>query len=379
MFEWFDRRFPTQLVARRNLSRTKVRSALACLGIVIGVIAIASLGMFGAALRTQATQNLGEIGNQVVISPDRSEGVESLTGRDVRTIERAADGQTVLPVKSNVSTITVGRQQSRVQLYGMERPAQTYAARVGTIPDPLRSGALVGSSLAEDLDIGVGSTIEVDGNTYRVRAVLEEGDAFNPVSPDSAVILPERAIPESGYDNVIVVAETGEAANATAQAVRDSLNDREPRVTVFELSSITDQISQFFTVLNQFLIGIGSISLLVAGVSILNVMLMSTVERREEIGVMRAVGYQKRQILKIMLAEAILLGVVGGIAGALISLGAGMIIHQVLLDNALLAFRPEVLVYLPVALGFGVATSAISGLYPAWKAANERPVEALRN
>jgi putative ABC transport system permease protein len=94
---------------------------------------------------------------------------------------------------------------------------------------------------------------------------------------------------------------------------------------------------------------------------------------------MRAVGYQKRQILKIMLAEAILLGVVGGTAGALISLGAGMIIHQVLLDNALLAFRPGVLVYLPVAFGFGVATSAISGLYPAWKAANERPVEALRN
>jgi putative ABC transport system permease protein len=111
------------------------------------------------------------------------------------------------------------------------------------------------------------------------------------VSPDSAVVLPERAFGQARDDNVVAIAADGQAANESAMAIPDSLNDRQKRVSVFELSSVTDAIGSFFDILETFLLGIGSISLLVAGVSILNVMLMSTVERREEIGVLRAVGF----------------------------------------------------------------------------------------
>jgi putative ABC transport system permease protein len=131
MWGWVDDRFPSQMVARRNLARTKLRSALAGLGIVIGVVAIASLGMFGATLQTQATQSLGGIGNQVVVSPATYEGVQSIPLRDVRSIELAAPDATVVPVKAGTRLVTVGRKHGQVRAYGIERPAKAYEASTG--------------------------------------------------------------------------------------------------------------------------------------------------------------------------------------------------------------------------------------------------------
>ncbi|WP_255152479.1 ABC transporter permease [Halorarius halobius] len=372
------RRYPTLLMARRNLSRTTARTALAMLGIVIGVVAIASLGVFGSVLQTAAVGSLGDIGNQLIVSPNAEEGVRTLTERDVRAIERAAGDAAVVPLKQTQATVVYGGQTTFATAYGIANPGDAYAASEGRIPDPLRNGALVGSGLAESLGVSAGNSITVDNRTYRVRAVLESQSGFSPVSVSNAVVVPPSAINRSGYQQVVVQAETGESANATAQAIREDLNDRTERVSVFEFSQITEQIGSFFDTLSLFLIGIGSISLLVAGVSILNVMLMSTIERRGEIGVLRAVGYQRRDVLKILLTEAMLLGVVGGVVGVAVSVGAGAVIAQFALGDPLQALQPGNVVYYAAALLFGVLTSVLSGLYPAWKAARERPVEALR-
>ena len=373
------RRVPTVLVARRNLSRTTARTLLATLGIVIGVVAIASLGVLGTTLQTAAVGSLGDIGNELVVSPHAEADVESLTERDVRDIRRVSGDATVVPVKQSTVTVEYANQRARVQTYGIDDPGATYNASDGTIPGPLRSGALVGSALAELLEIRPGSSIVIENRTFRVRAVLEEQAAFSPVSVNSAVILPESAVNETGYSQVVVSAESGQAANATAQAIRAELNDREERVSIFELGQFTESIGEFFEVLNLFLIGVGSLSLLVAGISILNVMLMSTIERREEIGVLRAVGYQRRDVLKIMLSEALLLGIAGGVVGVLLSLGVGGLIGELAIQDPGQVFAPRSLLYLGLAFVFGVGTSVLSGLYPAWKAAREHPVDALRD
>jgi len=376
------RRFPSLLMARRNIGRTKVRSVLAALGIVIGVIAIASLGMFGLSLRYQITQNLGDIGNQVQVSPAQPEQgpVEPLSEREVRQIEAVANPEaTVTPLQTRFTSVTFGPGESEDRVVtGIERPSELYTAREGTIPDPYRSGALIGSTLADEQDLDPGSTIVVNGSTYRIAAVLAPGDGAGFGSPSDRVVLPPRAFASREYDQVTITEVSSTAANETAMAIRSRLNDRRERVSVSDFSSISEQIGSTFQALNAFLIGIGSISLLVAGVSILNVMLMSTVERREEIGVMRAVGFQKRDVLKIMLSEAVLLGVMGGLAGIGFSLLAGMAINHFLVGDFTLAFRPQNFLYIGLAFAFGVGTSLLSGLYPAWKAANERPVDALR-
>ncbi|MFC6826046.1 ABC transporter permease [Halopelagius fulvigenes] len=373
------RRFPSLLMARRNLSRNRLRSALAALGIIIGVVAIASLGMFGTTLRAGATEQLGDIGNEISVSPNAAEGYETLSDRDVTEIRRVADSESaVVPVRQRSSTVVRGREQSIVTTYGVSNPGALYAASDGRVPDRLRQGALVGSSLADRFGLEAGNSITVDNRTYRVAAVLEEQNSISLMSPNNAVIIPAEDFNESGYSQVVIKSPSGAAANETATAVRETLNEREEKVTVFELRSITEGINQFFGILNAFLIGIGSISLVVAGVSILNVMLMSTVERRQEIGVLRAVGVQKLDVVRMILAEAGLLGVVGGILGAILSVGAGLVLNTVVISDPWLTFDPANLLYIALAMLFALVTSVLSGLYPAWKAANETPVEALR-
>jgi putative ABC transport system permease protein len=350
------------------------------LGIVIGVLAIASLGVFGATLSQSVSGSLGDIGNQIVVSP-ASEGpgeTTPLTDREVREIARVSGEARVVPVRQNVSRVSFRGEQTVATLYGMPDPAAAYEAERGRIPSPLRSGALVGATLADELEVNVGDSLTVGNRTVRVLAVLEPAAGFSPVDPGSAVVLPVRDVGGSGFTSVVVDAESGEAANETALAIREALNGREERVSIFELGQIVEQVGSVFEAVNLFLVGIGSISLVVAGVSILNVMLMSTIERRGEIGVLRAVGYQRRDVLKIMLSEALLLGLVGGAVGAVLSLGGGLVIAQVILGDATSALTPINGLYILAALGFAVVTSVLSGLYPAYKAANEEPVEALR-
>jgi putative ABC transport system permease protein len=375
--ERLSRRLPAVMMARRNLSRNRLRSGLAVLGIVIGVLAIASLGMFGTTLRTGATQNLGDIGNEIQVSPNLQEGVESLTDRDVSRIERVVEGE-VVPLNSDQRRLSRGRDSTVVTAYAMENPGALYEAQAGRVPERLQQGVLVGANVAERFELVPGNTVTLDGESYRVAAVLEREDGISLVSPNDAVVVPQDAVDEDGFSQVVVTAESGEAANASAVAVREALNRREERVSIFELDSITQGINTFFGILNAFLIGIGSISLVVAGVSILNVMLMSTVERRGEIGVLRAVGVQRGDVIRMILAEAGLLGAVGGAIGAVLAVGAGVALNWFVLSDPLATFRPINVAYVVLAFGFALVTSVLSGLYPAWKAANEHPVEALR-
>jgi len=373
------RRFPSILIARRNISRTKLRSALAMLGIIIGVVAIASLGVLGTAIQGAFLAGFGDVGSDVVVSPDYDNGVESLSERDVTRIRRASTDATVLPIQQDRGVVAYGSEETVVQLYGVSDPGSAYGVSDGRMPRRLRSGVLVGSAMAERLGVRAGNSVTIGEETYRVKGVLAKQTGFSPVSPNTAILVPPSTIEKEGYSQVLVSAEDGEAANESAMNIREGLNQRENRVTVVELSAIVDQIGSFFDILNKFLVAIGTISLFVAGVSILNVMLMSTVERREEIGVMRSVGYRKRQVLKIMLAEAGILGVVGGVIGLGVSLAAGLVINHFIVGDAMAVFSQQNLFYLLLAFGFGVATSLISGLYPAWKAANENPVEAIRS
>jgi len=374
-----SQRAPTVLMARRNIRRNKLRSGLAALGIIIGVIAIASLGMFGTALQSAATDSLGGIGNEIVVNPAFDEGVESLTDDDVRRIERAVSGATVVPTKSRRDIVGSGGEQTVATVYGIESPSGIYTAADGRLPDRHRRGAIVGSQLAERMNTRVSGQVNVDGETYRVVAILEEESGFSPTSPNQALILPPGAFDDDGFGQVIVQTETGEEASAAAEEIRSVANDREERVTVLELEEVVSSIRSFFDIINTFLLGVGAISLVVAGVSILNVMLMSTVERREEFGVFRAVGIHKREVLKMLMIEAGLLGVVGGVIGVVISVVVGVGVTYWLLDGIGAAFQLQNLGYLLLAFVVGIVTSLVSGAYPAWKAANEHPVDALRD
>ncbi len=373
----FADRFPVLSLAGRNLTRTRTRSLLAALGIAIGVIAIASLGMFGSAFQRAQMENIGTIGNDVVVAPGEDLGRQNFTETQLREIRRAAGGAELVAVKRDSREVTYRGETQNRTVYGLADPGSLYDVREGFIPDQWRDGAVVGNELAADEDIRAGEALTVDGQTFRVVAVLEGAGQASIVNPDNAVLLPPDRFDENTYAQVVVLSESTAEANETAMRIRETMNGRQERVQVFEFGQIAEQVDQLFLQLNLFLVGIGAVSLVVAGTSILNVMLMSTVERREEIGVLRAVGFEKRAVLRILLTEAGILGLVGGTVGAVVSFLVGMGVNSLFLGDPL-AFDTLSVFYLTVAFAFGVGSSLVSGAYPAWKAATLDPVQALR-
>jgi putative ABC transport system permease protein len=373
-------RFPSVLMAWRNLGRNRVRTGLAALGIAIGVIAIASLGMAGAAIQYQATQDLGSLTNEVTVTTGEDNLEDGLTDAQVREIETVVAGQAVIPRKSSDTILEANGEGARVSVTGVERADALYDAEEGEVPDRLTAGALVSADVADELGLEIGDPISYDGRLYRIRGILESEQGFGPGGGGQVVVPIDALREEKYYTSVTVLAEDGETAQRLAETIETQINDRgEEMVSATTPASIQESVDSFLNTLNLALLGIGSISLVVASVAILNVMLMSTIERRGEIGVLRAVGIRRGEVLRMILAESVFLGVIGGAVGVVVSFGVGLVLNHVLLEDATLVLEWNAFRYLVYGFGFAIVASLLSGFYPAWKAANERPVELLRD
>jgi putative ABC transport system permease protein len=372
-----DRRFPALTLAVRNLSRQRLRAVLAALGIVIGVFAVVTLGLLGNALSLAATEELGGLGNQVIVSP--ANGGDSLDARDLAAIRRSADGRgTVVPLKTTGGTVGTTGGRTVAQVYGTDNPRVLFGNGSGAVPGYHRQGAILGAEVATELSARRGTTVTVEGNAYRVVALLPEIESISPLQPDSAVILPADQFATPGFSQVVVRADSAAAARAVADGVERRLNGRQQRVEVFSLRSVLDRISEFFGLLNGFLLAVAGVSLVVACVSIFNVMLMTVSERRGEIGVLRAVGIHRRQVLRILLVEATLLGVAGGAVGAVLGTATVVLTAAGTQLPMWAVLQPGNLAVPLGAFAFGVLVALVGGLYPAYRAAWEPPVEALR-
>jgi len=156
------------------------------------------------------------------------------------------------------------------------------------------------------------------------------------------------------------------------------MNRKETTVNVQDSSRMLESITSTLGTMTTFVMAIAGISLLVAATSIFNVMMMSVTERVREIGIMRSIGAQKSEIRRMFLYESIVLGVVGAVIGAVLSLGIGWVVVLAMVGSTDYFFLPESLAYIPYAMLVGIAVCVLSGVYPAWRAADLDPVEALR-
>ncbi|WP_394348117.1 ABC transporter permease [Halorubrum sp. SD690R] len=374
------RRFPSVLMAWRNLGRNRTRTALAVLGIVVGVIAIASLGMAGVALEQQATSSLGGLTDQAVISPGEDIDTDGITDAQAETIRDILPGVTVIPQKTNFTELSARNgEEANVQVTGLTNPAPLYDLSVGAEPTRLETGALISESTAQTLGLEIGDPIEYEGQLFRIRGFIASQSGFGS-DGGGELVLPLSALnQQDDYNSVTIIAEDGDAATKAATTIEEHFNEDDDEVlSVTTYASVQENISSFTDTLELALLGIGSISLFVASVAILNVMLMSTIERRGEIGVLRAVGVRRGEVLRMILTEAAFLGVVGGLVGAAGSLVVGVVMFNVLAGDPALALAWSSSRYLLYGFIFALVASILSGIYPAWKAANESPVDALR-
>jgi putative ABC transport system permease protein len=389
-------------IAKRNIRIHLLRSSLAMLGIVIGVVAIASMGILGNSLVLTVSDSLKTVGDSVIVTPHiggnaggfggGTGGSSSLriTEQYFQQIKRASAPNVAIPVlqTSDRMKLGVGSDDIVAAIYGLNPD---------DVPDLLKlkeggysrgeSGCLVGSTFAEDHNVKVGSRIAIgtDGNkgTLRVTGIIEErGMAFD-VSTDSAIVVTKNWFDQTynrdDYDKVVVKVKNLDDLPAVKTAIENQMNKRDKIVDVVDTRKTMETIFQAFGQITTFVSAIGGISMLVAGVSILNIMMMSVTERIKEIGIMRSIGAQRKEVMSMFLYEALILGIVGSIIGGIMSLLGGYAISSLALQTTKYLFVGSSLIHIVYGMSFGIIISLICGIYPAWRASNLNPIDALRH
>jgi putative ABC transport system permease protein len=396
------------LTALDSLFANKLRSLLTMLGVIIGVAAVIALLAIGNGVSRSITNEITAIGtNLIVITTDfdNSGGYQALSLADVEALSdplRAPALGQVAAVVQGSQEVIAGSNSYRTTVSGATAnyfPVNNltdFQSGDGLTAQDLELGARVvvlGSEAADNLfpeEYPIGKLIRINGVGYEVVGVLTssgsgftsaDNNIFMPLTTAQSRLYTERTRQGQRAVNSITAQaasteQTEEAVEQITAVLRQEHNITYAAEDDFTLLSQSDLLATFDIItgtLTAFLGAIAGISLVVGGIGIMNIMLVSVTERTREIGIRKAVGALKRDILTQFLLESVLLSLLGGalgiLLGWLISLGAGALLELetvVELSTVLLA------------TGFATAVGVIFGIYPAWQAAGLRPIEALR-
>lgn len=384
--------FQAVRLALGAISSNKLRSFLTMLGVIIGVFAVVALVSIGQGATSQVTERVQGMGsNLITLSITGRGALSSLTYEEAMDLAARTGIRAVAPVVTGRVTVKYGNQNASTSLEGTtpDYPSvRAYTVGQGRFLAPVdiqnrQKVAVLGADVVENLFAGVnpvGREIRIDGTAFTVVGVLEKKGASMGGSNDDKVIIPistaQRLLRNAGIRTVYIQAESPEEVNQVVAGLEAVMQRRfrdENAYRVFNQAEMLDTVSQVTGTLTLMLGGIAGISLLVGGIGIMNIMLVSVTERTREIGITKALGAKKRDILSQFLVESAVISSLGGLVGML--LGYGLVRTISKFSGLTAVYSPQVVA---VALVFSLFVGIFFGIYPANKAANLNPIEALR-
>ncbi|MFX1300584.1 MAG: ABC transporter permease [Promethearchaeota archaeon] len=410
-----------------NMRRRKTRTALTTLGIVVGIMAVVSIAALSGGFEAQITNQLmqGLDMDILTVMPGGGilggGGLTSLHLNDTTLIQNVTGVEATLPYSQTGTSVyneTGGTLDTRLVGLNFTDLEAVYGHKlqfadggypesgindscvIGYLDDPIAS---VGDNITTEILVRVGMSFSYVNVSFIVSGVLDEAGQSGMLPLDRSVFIPldtyQDLFNSENIDMILAKIDDPTQADAIADDIRDAFEDQ---VLVIVPSSIIDTVMAVFDIMEIFLLAIASIALLVAGISILNIMLVSVMERTREIGIMKAVGAKDRTILSQFLSEAVLLGIIGGIIGIItgwgLAYGMGLMLPLLFSGDfaggitgsdgggfggfsgassfTLTPVLPIETIF--IAIGFAIFISVIFALYPARKAAKLDPVKALR-
>ena len=399
-------------VAVSSLTAHTMRTVLTMLGIVIGVAAVIALVAAGTGAQAQVVSQFQSLGSNLVTVTAMSnfgfsqsglqQSSRALTMNDVNAIKSLATSVSqVAPLYSANATVTYGGSTTSTTINGVTEEYATVRNTTVTRGRFLTQGdnenvamvVVLGTSVVEDLfgssEVNaIGETVRINRQNYEVIGVLKSKGQSGPQNQDDIIIMPLRTaqlklggagtITLRSINLQVRTAEEMDLAQAQVTAILRTLhglatgadNDFLVQNQADILSSVAETSGTFTTLLGS----IAAISLLVGGIGIMNIMLVSVTERTREIGLRKAVGAKRGDILVQFLTEAIVMSALGGVVGVALGVVGAQIITPLLGSSQAVVTSQSVVLALAVSLAIGV----FFGLYPANRAASLNPIDALR-
>lgn len=381
-----------------DFKRNKARTFLTSLGITIGVLAVVMLIALGLGIKNYIRQQFESLGaNLITVLPGSGFGNggfgAGLVGgtkfdeKDLRELERIPELKYVVPVFFKTSRVETNGKKEFAYIRGVSedffklRNVKTIKGRQFTASDNQSKAkvAVLGYTIAEKLfdnpDNALGKIIRFDKQRFEVIGIIEKSGNNE---EDLGIILPYKSTygginPDKTFWGINLGVESEKDVEIAKKKVKEALLKRykEDDFSVAEQTEILSTINQIFNILNSVLVAIGSISLLVGGVGIMNIMYASVTERIKEVGIRRAIGATERDILVQFMAESVLLSALGGFLGLFLATLIVIIVRP---------FFPLSINLLSVIITLSVS-SAIGiffGVFPARRAAKLPPIEAIR-
>ena len=412
-------------IAWDNLKQRKLRTSLTTLGVVIGIATIVAIASLGEGFRLEVRQRMEqgfELNVLIVFPGSFTAGLtEGFSQTNVENITEINNVTAVTPLITiptaelyNETSVKLGAfTVGAVNFTEMQKilPLR-FRLSNGTFPQPNETKTIVlgykASRVNETTVADVGDNVSlivkssgyvIYSDNFTVTGVLEKGGtsgitnfdywAFIPIGTAlNMSFLQNKTKP---YQIILVKVSDPQYSESVAKQIEKLFPPYS--ITVFVPSALMRQVDNILNIVQIFLVAIGSISLLVAGVGIMNIMTVAVMERTREIGILKAIGAKSRTVLGMFLAEAVLVGIIGGFIGTFTGYGLSYGLAQ-LLSNFMQTQRQETVLQAPetqrlvvnpvfspewtiIAIVFAIIVCIIFGLYPARKAAKLNPVEAL--
>jgi putative ABC transport system permease protein len=371
-------------LAIKDLKEHRVRTILTVLGIIIAITAIISLGSISAGVNELITSSGSKIGSTTIFvtkrfdlsfasGPPGSTDISTISADEIDSLRSIAGINRVVPVISKQAGGFLGEvdafDMNDLDLFG----AADISLKDGFIPTNDDQGVLMGSVVAGMFGVSSGDFITLNNKQVEVLGIAEEGQG----SYDLVIVMP-YAYAEDVYDmqgeaNQVLIEP---ADIAFVEDIKATIEEDHDDLLAMTFADALKTAEQSTATLNIFTFGIGFIASLVAGIGIVITMYTSVLERRREIGILKAVGAFRRTIFKQIIEEGLILSVLGSLVGLGISFFFVDVLNNVLLGGTKIAVITPALA--GGAVAYGIVLTLVFSMYPAWVAIKTDPIDAIR-